>query len=208
MTYARGSQRSASGTPTAERILDVAEPLVQLRGFNAVSYADIAAVLEITTASLHYHFRSKAELGSALVERYTRTFAMALAAIDETVADAPGKLAAYAGLYGSVLEGRRMCLCGVLAAEYETLPAEMQRAVVRFFDANEVWLGRVLVAGLDEGSLNFSGSPAGTARAVVSALEGALLVARSYHDLGRFEAAASRLIDALTVPSPTLPTAA
>ena len=49
------------GTP--ERILDVAERLVQLRGFNDFSYADIARELGITTASLHYHFPSKAELG-------------------------------------------------------------------------------------------------------------------------------------------------
>ena len=45
---------------TAEQILDVAEGLVQTRGFNSFSYADIAKQLGITTASLHYHFGSKA----------------------------------------------------------------------------------------------------------------------------------------------------
>ena len=38
---------------TAERVLDIAERLVQLRGFNNFSYADVARELEITTASLH-----------------------------------------------------------------------------------------------------------------------------------------------------------
>lgn len=49
----------------AERILDVAERLVQQRGFNGFSYRDVAAELGITTARLHYHFRGKGELGEA-----------------------------------------------------------------------------------------------------------------------------------------------
>ena len=33
-----------------------------------------------------------------------------------------------------------MCLCGMLAAEYQTLPQPMQDAVIGFFDQNESWL--------------------------------------------------------------------
>jgi len=47
----------------------VAERLVQVRGFNGFSYADIAAELHITKASLHYHFATKADLGEALIAR-------------------------------------------------------------------------------------------------------------------------------------------
>ena len=46
-------------------MLDAAERLVQVRGFNGFSYADIAAELQITEASLHYHFATKADLGGA-----------------------------------------------------------------------------------------------------------------------------------------------
>ncbi len=68
---ARWQQQSRrTETKTATRILDVAERLVQTRGFNGFSYADIAAELHITKASLHYHFASKAELGEALILRY------------------------------------------------------------------------------------------------------------------------------------------
>ena len=59
---------------TAARILDIAEQLVQVRGFNAFSYADIAAQLKITKAALHYHFAGKAELGEALIARYATRF--------------------------------------------------------------------------------------------------------------------------------------
>ena len=65
---------------TRTEILDAAERLVQQRGFNAFSYADIARELGVTKASLHYHFAGKAELGRALIERYTERFGEALAA--------------------------------------------------------------------------------------------------------------------------------
>src|SRR5215207_9448334 len=116
-----GRRRQPANADTAAQILDSAERLVQTRGFNGFSYADIAAELSITKASLHYHFAGKAELGEALITRYARRFVEALADVDGRVADARGKLDAYAGLYADVLRGQRMCLCGMLAAEYQTL---------------------------------------------------------------------------------------
>ncbi|HEY1566924.1 MAG TPA: helix-turn-helix domain-containing protein, partial [Solirubrobacteraceae bacterium] len=56
-------------TGTRTRILDTAERLVQTRGFNGFSYADVATELGVTKASLHYHFPGKAELGEALIAR-------------------------------------------------------------------------------------------------------------------------------------------
>ena len=45
-------------TNTSQQILDIAQRLVQTRGFNAFSYADIANAMGISKASLHYHFVS------------------------------------------------------------------------------------------------------------------------------------------------------
>src|SRR3978361_152784 len=99
---------------TAERALDVAERLVQVRGFNGFSYADVARELAITKASLHYHFPSKADLGTALIDRYAARFAAALQEIDRELLRPPAKLRAYVDIYGDVLMGGRMCLCGIL----------------------------------------------------------------------------------------------
>jgi TetR/AcrR family transcriptional repressor of nem operon len=184
--------------PTAERILDIAERLVQTRGFTNFSYADVAAELGITKASLHYHFPGKAELGQALIARYGERFGQALSEIDLTVPDARAKLEAYAGLYAEVLRGNRMCMCGVLAGEYETLPDPMRAAVIRFFDDNQVWLVHVLTEGLRDGTLAFSGSKADVAQTILVTLEGAMLVARPYGDLGRFTGASQQLILGLT----------
>ncbi len=190
--------RSKGQNDTAQRILDVAERLVQSRGFNGFSYANVAAELNITTASLHYHFPSKAELGEALIVRYSARFADALQAIDSSVPEAPAKLAAYASLYADVLRGERMCLCGILAAEYDTLPDAMREAVVRFFDENEVWLAGVLAEGDADQTLSFDGSSRDAAQTILSGLEGAMLVTRPYGDMARFDAAAARLLAGLS----------
>jgi TetR/AcrR family transcriptional regulator, transcriptional repressor for nem operon len=191
-------RRQRGNADTAARILDSAERLVQTRGYNGFSYADVAAELGITKASLHYHFSGKAELGEALIGRYAARFADALATIDADGGDAPAKLAAYARIYGDVLRDKRMCLCGMLAADYETLPDAMRDAVVRFFDDNEAWLVAVLEDGQATGTLRLDGSARDAAQALVGGLEGALLLARPYGEVARFDAAATRLLTSLS----------
>jgi TetR/AcrR family transcriptional regulator, transcriptional repressor for nem operon len=183
---------------TATRILDIGERLVQIRGFNGFSYADVAAELDMTKAALHYHFPGKAELGRALIERYTERFAAALAEIDARIPDAPAKLDAYAGLYADVLRDRRMCLCGMLAAEYQTLPDPMRDAVIAFIDANEAWVAKVLSDGRRDGTIALAGPASDAARLIVSGLEGAMLVARPYGDVARFDTAAEGLLAGFT----------
>jgi TetR/AcrR family transcriptional regulator, transcriptional repressor for nem operon len=179
---------------TSQRILDIAEKLVQTRGFNGFSYADIAEAMHVTKASLHYHFPGKADLGERLIERYETNFLAALKKIDEQTDDPGEKLRRYSAIYADVLRAQRMCLCGMLAAEYGTLPKAMQDNLRHFFDVNEQWLADVLKQGKKTRTLKFSGTPANTAQAIVGTLEGAMMIARSYGDVGRFETASERLL--------------
>ena len=179
---------------TARRALDVAERLVQTRGFNGFSYADIAESLGVTKASLHYHFPTKADLGRRLIERYETGFLETLAAIDAAHPQAGDKLVRYARIYAEVLRANRMCLCGMLASDYATLPKPMRERVRHFFDENERWLARVLDDGRKSGQLDFKGAPVEVARMIVASLEGAMMLARSYGEVSRFDAAAERLI--------------
>jgi TetR/AcrR family transcriptional regulator, transcriptional repressor for nem operon len=189
--------KSGQNGDSAQRILDVAERLVQTRGFNGFSYADIAEALDVTKASLHYHFPSKADLGRRLIERYEQTFLAVLKGIDATGAAPREKLKRYAGIYADVLRDNRMCLCGMLASDYATLPKAMKENVKHFFDENEQWLVAVLEQGRKSGALEFKGSPLDLARVIVGSLEGAMMLARSYGEPARFDTAAERLIAAL-----------
>src|SRR5690348_3000642 len=193
---ATSATRGDAGTPM--RILEVAEGLVQARGFNGFSYADVSAEVGITKAALHYHFPGKADLGLALITRYASRFTEALARIDRTDAAPADRLAEYARLYDQVLIQSRMCLCGMLAAEYQTLPVPMQAAVAGFFDANETWVEKVLEDGRQDGSLRFDGTARETARVIVACLEGAMLVARPSGDPNRLRSIAASLLAGLT----------
>jgi TetR/AcrR family transcriptional regulator, transcriptional repressor for nem operon len=186
--------RGSATAHTSQRILDIAERLVQTRGFNGFSYADIASALTLTKASLHYHFPTKAQLGTRLIERYEAGFLKALEEIDRTTPDARDKLRRYAKIYADVLRNNRMCLCGMLAAEYATLPKPMKEEMRHFFDENERWLVVVLEAGRASESLRFTGPALDVARALVGSLEGAMMIARSYGEVARLETVADRLI--------------
>lgn len=184
--------------PTADRILDVAERLAQTRGYNGFSYADVSRVLRIEKASIHYHFKTKADLGVRLVGRYEERFKDALDRIEAEAAGPGERLRRYVRLWLGVLrDGGKMCLCGMLAAEVETLPRPMREALTRFFDANEAWLAATLAAGRKDRTLRFDGSPLDEARALLTGLEGAMLLARSYAEPARFEVVAARLLGRL-----------
>lgn len=199
---AAGSARDDARTPA--RILDIAEDLVQARGFNGFSYANIAAEVGISKAALHYHFPGKADLGLALITRYAERFSASLADLDRAEATPTERLAAYARLYDQVLHQSKMCLCGMLAAEYQTLPAPMQAAVAGFFEANENWLEKVLEEGSQDASLRFRGTARETARLVVACLEGAMLVARPSRDSDRVRSVAGSLLADLARPADEL----
>jgi TetR/AcrR family transcriptional repressor of nem operon len=181
-------------TGTADRILDTAERLVQLRGYNAFSYADVATAVGIRKASLHYHFATKADLGLALVARYRRAFLSALHAIETDTAGARQRLDRYVDLYASVLRKKRMCMCGMLATDAATLPKPMRESVSSFFTENVSWLSGVLDQGRKRGELRFAGTPGSLAAFFVSSLEGAMLVAHGSGTYESFDVASQRLL--------------
>jgi TetR/AcrR family transcriptional regulator, transcriptional repressor for nem operon len=179
-------------------ILDVAQELLQTRGFNAFSIKDLADRLRIRTSSVHYYFPTKADLCRALVARHRRRVAEALSNIDRQVPNAKTKLQWLASLFQSTIDaGNRMCPFGMLAAECATLDPESQAELRASFDDLETWLTRVLTQARKKGELSFAGKPRNEALFIVSSLEGAILVARTHEDPQRFEAAAGHLLSKL-----------
>src|SRR5689334_19966743 len=77
---------------TADQILDLAENLIQTRGYTGSSYQDISAQLGIRKASIHYHFASKTALGIAVLQRYVARFDAALQKIAADPAQASKKM--------------------------------------------------------------------------------------------------------------------
>ena len=172
---------------------------MQTRGYNAFSYADIATALNVTKASLHYHFPSKAALGLSLIVRYESRFRRLLEIIQNSGQPAAQQIRSYMSIYAGVLADHRMCMCGMLAAEFETLPKPMQSALDHFFGMNETWLEAMLHQGLREECLRFDEDPKPLAQFIVATLEGAMMLGRSHADDQRFHAAVQRLLSGIGV---------
>ena len=189
---------------TATRILDAAENLVSSQGFNGFSYSDVSKELGLTNAALHYHFAGKSDLGEALVSRYTSRFISSLLRIEDETSDPMRRLESYVELYEAVLRDHRMCLCGMMAAEFETLSVAVRNVVLQFFGQNESWLSNVLQDGRESGLLEFSGSSQVMSRTMISGLEGSMLLARLYGDMRTFDNSAQYLLTALR-PSSAVP---
>ncbi|SIO60509.1 transcriptional regulator, TetR family [Singulisphaera sp. GP187] len=188
-----------SDRDTRRELLDLAETLVRTRGYNGFSYRDLAEQIGIKTASIHYHFPTKGDLGEALIENEREVFAKNLAQLDAAEKDPRRRLERFIQLFQASTIGcdNRMCLGAMLAAEQETLPDAMGQAVRRLFAANEAWLAKLLEAGRNQRQFRFNGSADLAARSLFSALEGALLTARAFHDIGRFEATSRWILETL-----------
>ena len=169
---------------TADQILEVAETLIQTRGYSAFSYQDIADALGIRKASIHYHFASKADLGAAAVDRYAERFGRAMAAKSrDASASSMAMLDFYIEPYLQfAATPDRVCLCGALAGEMPALPPEMRERVDRFFTSHHAWLAGILERGVARQEFTLPVPAAKMARLVLAALQGALLVKRTTGD--------------------------
>jgi AcrR family transcriptional regulator len=63
-------QRTRKGEETRERLLELAESAVLLKGFAATSIDELIAAAGITKGGFFYHFKDKNELAKALLVRY------------------------------------------------------------------------------------------------------------------------------------------
>ena len=162
---------------TIDKILDAAEDAMRLRGYHAVSFRDLADTLGIKSASVHYYFRQKEDLGCALVTRYADRF---FAALDDTPADT--RLAAYCATYRAALRGSdRICLCGILGAESCGLPDELHNAVQSFFQRNLEWLRRECASKAE-------------AAQILSSMQGAMMLAQAMGDYALFDQVVTEIL--------------
>ncbi|MEM7306245.1 MAG: TetR/AcrR family transcriptional regulator [Planctomycetota bacterium] len=164
---------------TATQLLDVAQDLIQQRGYNAFSYKDLADAVGIKTASIHYHFPAKTDLGVALMRRYQAELEVALAKVDRAARTAKGKLKAFVQLYAQTESAGAICLCGSLAADRQTLAPELQEAVSDYLDRSVRWVAQVVAGGVRDGELTYAGKPAELAATLLSSLQGGLILGRA-----------------------------
>ena len=88
---------------TKERILEAARLTVQDLGYSGLSFRELAKDVGIKSASIHYYFATKGELGGALASRYTATYAAYLDGLLAQGLDAETCMARYTGMFADTL---------------------------------------------------------------------------------------------------------
>lgn len=178
----RPRKSDAAGMDTRERVMDAAQGLIQGRGYTGCSIKDVAEAVGLRTATIHHHFPTKGDLGAAVARRYREAIKARLAEIVARDPSPAGRLRGLAGIFRGVLETEnRLCLCAALGAEADTLPPQVRAEVEAYFEDAEAWLSGVFS---DLGA----SAPKARARAYLSILEGAMLVARARRDIAWFDA--------------------
>jgi len=170
---------------TRETIMSVARKMVQTRGYNGLSFRELAKEVGIKSASIHYHFPTKGDLGSALAKRYTEDGIAYLTGLRADSDDLNLWIQGYTEIFRmALLNDNRMCLCGIMAAEYDDLPPEVRVEVDHFTEVNVSWLSDVLSICRPQLS---DEQRQQQALAIYAAVEGAQLVARGRSDIGVFD---------------------
>jgi len=179
-------------SPKAIEILDVAERYMRRGGFSAVSFREIATEVGVKSASVHYHFPQKSDLGRALVQRYTKNIMDHLGdplASNATVTDGISRLAS---AYRAALHNDdSVCLCAKLGAEIRHLPDDVAIEVRQFFKSVLGWATVTLAVHMDKTRA------AEMAAQTISALQGAMVLAVALEDNSHFTTAEAMLFKQL-----------
>ncbi len=176
----------------AEEILDVAERLARAGGYGGFSFRDLAKAVGIKSASVHYHFPSKEDLGVALTRRYTDRFLERLG--DPVTGDPSDRIHDYVAAFRkSLVEDGLMCLCGLFGAEIDDLPAGVAVETRRFFERNRDWLVAVLERHPDQVDANAYES---AALDLIARLQGAMILSRSLSEPSLFDRVMSEAVTA------------
>ncbi len=159
------------------RIVDTAAKLVHEHGFTATSLADIARESGVPLGNLYYYFKTKDAIGQALIEQKAAAHAAIRAAWDAELAP-QARIEAFiqASIESRDSVARSGCSVGTLCAELHKDPGPLAEPAAALFEGFLKWLEaqfKLLGKGTESREFAFH---------LVSALQGASLLAHTFHN--------------------------
>jgi TetR/AcrR family transcriptional repressor of nem operon len=172
------------GMTTQQKLIDSARHLIQTRGYNGFSYADVAEEVQVRKASIHHHFPAKADLARAVVEQSRALIVEQTKTLAGRAFNPDEQLRMYTGYWEKCIADASapFCVAGMLAAELPTLPDDLAGDVRLHFRDLSNWLEIVLTKGAQMGLFNLQGSARQEAESFMAMVYGAMLAARAYGD--------------------------
>ena len=181
-----------------EQILDAAEGLVQERGFDAVTFQEIADAVGLRKPSLFHHVKNKEALAAALIDRCVTKHGPQYAAVVDRRISADRKLREIAKIFEDGLENNRPCLLAAIGGSRQSLTPANQNQLE---EAATLAIGRfaeIFVEGRKETSLVFKGKPEHAAMSFFAMLQGLQTLCQAKGETEAYSKAAATYIDSLT----------
>jgi len=196
--------RSAKAAATRDQILDAAARLIHLRGYHGTSLDDVLRESGVGKGNFYYYFRSKEDLGFAIIDRVVERFlerTLDPAFVDLT-ADPLDQVRAFLDRLLEVQRQRNCvggCPMGNLASELSDVHEGFRQRLADIFERWRVTLATTLERGRGSGRLRADLDAASAAGFVVAALEGAILMAKVTKDISVMEKCVNELKHHLTL---------
>jgi TetR/AcrR family transcriptional repressor of nem operon len=167
-----------SRVPRTDEILDAAERLAWRAGYHAFSFRDLARTLGLSSASLHYHFATKEDLAVALVRRTAKRFVERMGQPGDPGTPPDTLMKRFLTLFReNASKDHHSCIFIVYVAEMDLLPDRLQSELLQLHLLVVGWL-TALLDRFPSGKAALPLRTADRARAIIAALEGALLAVR------------------------------
>lgn len=191
-------------TTTQQKLIDSARHLIQTRGYNGFSYADVAEEVQVRKASIHHHFPGKSDLARAVVEQSRALILEQTRSLSGGAFDPEEQLRMYTGYWEKCIADASapFCVAGMLASELPTLPADLACDVQAHFRDLSNWLEIVLTQGAQMGRFELQGSARQEAESFMAMVYGAMLAARAYGDPKVFGEIVATGLNRLTSSNP------
>ena len=198
--------KSAKGAATRDQVLDAAGRLIHLQGYHCTSLDDVLRESGVGKGNFYYHFKSKEELGYAIIDRLVRGF------VERTLGPAfadpdADPVAQIHDVLDRVLDTQRQrnciggCPMGNLASELSDVHEGFRKRLAEVFVAWRVTMAQALRRGQATGRLSADCDPEGAASFLVAALEGAILMSKVTKDIEVMERCVKELKQHLTLYS-------
>jgi len=181
---------TAKGAATRQRIVELAAPVFNTRGFVGASMRDLADATGLEKGGIYNHFGSKEQLALEAYDHAMSLVTDALARSQRPTDDAIERLQAMARSFAvsarnPVIDGGCPIMNTAIEAD-DTHPELRDRARVSMTSWHRL-IGRIVKDGVAAGTIDPDSDPYELASVLTSALEGGLMLARLYDDPTRMD---------------------
>lgn len=142
---------------TRDSIIILADNLIRAKGYNAFSFNDLAREIGIKTASIHYHFPTKSDLGVAIIKEHVSRFEKLRKELQDK--DPIKKLEGFFSIYTKIQSEDKVCLVGSLATDLHTVDVTVQKELKAMATMILEWVTEILKEGKTKKVFYFKESP-------------------------------------------------